>query len=577
MEVKTESCDLSLNDNRIIESETRIKNEKGLMKPYDDNFLREWAETEERVIKQESKPIAEAQVKNLAVDSELSESEDPAHDVSSFNEESHETNTYGKKDDRVSRFSLIALAKKIDIKRHRKSSRELDELIKSLCKDAVITGEVRSLCRFTCPKCGHEMGSWKLVRKHFGKESSCKHILSLTDVVELISTIVCHVCKLCSEKVLCDGEFIQRHLLARHKMQVRNYTEKFGFDTSKPMVEITYSNKVIGNFCIYQCDDCNAQFNLFHLLLRHQRDLSHKRSYKTKDNIIEKVYHQCQLCQKVLLSEKTIVRNHLYTFHRVSLKEYYKKTGCVEVAKKAHVFAKLITRLQITNCIANKCSFSCSACNSIFESAYDLIIHRRKERHIRDSGQPLITCLVKGFAYKCEICSSLMLCDRDVIRKHMYKAHKQLMDTKQNYEKELQYQKICKSFMENIPKSSIVTETKILHVSKIPIGEISSAIGNLCRFACKYCEVQNVYSSWYQLGKHCQNIHKKFPTYSSSIVLTARYHACLICQKAVLSDRFILREHLSRQHKKSLSSYEKIFCKHGGKTLPTFNKWKRSQ
>ncbi len=107
---------------------------------------------------------------------------------------------------------------------------------------------------------------------------------------------------------------------------------------------------------------------------------------------------------------------------------------------------------------------------------------------------------------------------------------------------------------------------------QIPIKEITATIGNLCNFLCPHCDTK-IFYSWRILTKHVKSFHHKKLTYSSSIVNTAQYHSCLICPKAILCDRFILLRHLREKHKMSLSKYEQIYVKHGGKILPTYQAW----
>ncbi len=137
----------------------------------------------------------------------------------------------------------------------------------------------------------------------------------------------------------------------------------------------------------------------------------------------------------------------------------------------------------------------------------------------------------------------------------------------------IQYNDFCKSFINKIPISTKKCSKMTVPISKILTIDLTSALGNLCTFVCPDCSSQKFFSSYSKLLHHTKNVHQKSIAYSSSICLTARYHACLICPRAVLSDRFVLSTHLKTYHNKNLHYYEKVFRKNGGMILPTYQEY----
>ncbi len=138
-----------------------------------------------------------------------------------------------------------------------------------------------------------------------------------------------------------------------------------------------------------------------------------------------------------------------------------------------------------------------------------------------------------------------------------------------------QYKHFCKSFLEGIPVSLKIHNRWILPITNVSITETTSIIGNLCTFSCPKCDSKPVFESWRSIVRHISHLHqeKTFFSASSSLAVTARYHACLLCPVAILSDRVFLTNHLKMEHEMKLSKYESVFKKHGGKILPTYPKY----
>ncbi len=140
-----------------------------------------------------------------------------------------------------------------------------------------------------------------------------------------------------------------------------------------------------------------------------------------------------------------------------------------------------------------------------------------------------------------------------------------------------QYDNLRSSFIRNTPVSTTIWTKAILPISKIPLAEITSRIGNLCKFSCPTCE-SRYFQCYSGLRQHIKLIHQSGIKYSSSLLSgLARCHACLLCPMAMLGDRYIIAAHLAGKHKISIKEYERIFQRNGGKTLPTYTDWIKSE
>ncbi len=437
-----------------------------------------------------------------------------------------------------------------------------------LCDGAPVSEQATNLCRYKCLKCDMELKSWKYVSLHSGVNSGCDAKFTQWQVAQLITKVVSYTCKICSAKLLCDNYLISRHLKLRHKMLLTQYAKQFGVDDSRTIADGSYSNNVIGDLCVYQCVDCTKEVKSWDSLKIHQKNSSHALSIcRDKTNTKKKVYHQCRLCNRTLLCENIVLNRHFKAMHGMDISEYCKATGCVAHESSSTI---LLKSLKISTQPRDLCVFACRTCGKSFTSSTSFGMHKMEHNH--RFKYFLTKCLSKGYSYRCEICSKLLLCDKAIIQGHMRRAH-QSNSGNMMYEAEImQYRTMCKAAIASLPVATDVHEKRVLPVSKIPLKEITSVIGNLCTFSCPSCDKRE-FTAWGTLMKHLKKVHQQSIRYSPTIVTTARYHSCLICPKAVLSDRYILGNHIQRRHKMSLTKYEKIFCSYGGKTIPTYRKW----
>ncbi len=443
-----------------------------------------------------------------------------------------------------------------------------DQAIEKLCEGAPISEKVTTMCRFKCPECSEEVISSLNLMKHFkhSLNSGCHRTFSGNNIAEYIAKVVVHICKICSTKVLCDTHYIMKHLRKVHKMWPNEYKKKFCLDTTMAASEVIYSENVIGNIGLFKCETCEKEFKCIATLRRHKK----KNSHKSNEKLGKKVYHKCKLCGKTLTCIKSSLNIHFKQMHGISIEDYCKNYNCTIAETKK---TTLLKSLSISNKIDDLCEFSCSVCNKAFKAYMGLKIHKNTENHLVQFHD-VFKHLTTGFLYKCDKCPKLLLCDKYLIGRHMTRAHNTLPKacSSGTVTSQTQYNQLRNSFLKNIPVCEIVHEQTVVPIPKISDREITSTIGDLCNFSCPQCEIES-FTSWFPLQKHCKEVHKETLRFESSLVLTARYHACLLCPNAILSDRHFLRLHLRNDHRMKLTKYEQTFQKHGGKTLPSYWIW----
>ncbi len=465
--------------------------------------------------------------------------------------------------------------------------RKIEKLIQQLCKQVPESEEISNKCEFKCVVCDKRCHGFKNMRSHASRAHG-QH-LSMTKVSEIVTKAFTHVCRICSASTLCDLEFIQRHL-NKHNMLMKQYKEEY---TENLMPKGNYSGDVLGNLCVFQCRDCSQKFQTTTSLFKHEREFSHgdRNSLNHFQSLIEKVYHKCKLCHRHIICTISRLHQHFRRCHNISLKEYCKKTGCRKAGTKIkkHLISDLKS-LKLSTDIRNQCVFKCDQCTRTFFSLKSFKKHMNREHKTRvhmyvnnGTAYPWMKHIIKGYSYKCEHCSRLMLCDPGVIQEHLRHHHGLAKDFQGSVSltKKIQYSELRDCFFKVTPIARTVFKKTIVPISKIPIQERTSKIGNLCIFLCPKCDSDNSpkFPSWCALLQHCKTAHKtRRISYHPSLVSVARYHSCLICPKAVLSDRQFIARHLKTMHDKvGLPKYEKTICKKGGQILPTYRDWSKVQ
>ncbi len=441
----------------------------------------------------------------------------------------------------------------------------VNALIEKACHGAPESKKPINLCQFQCNHCQKILPTFSGIRQHYGKNHVGENIC-LEDVGEIIVSVSSYVCLICSSKTLCDTVFIRRHLKT-HGYTVNQYVQKFQVDMSNEPPGTVYSENVIGNFCKYLCKNCEMEFTCRINFISHQRNRDC--IFESHGVMVKKVQHRCKLCGKSVQCEVHSLKGHFKHMHNINIEEYCRRTGCTfDDSNSKHFSSTVLKSLKVSKKVGFLCIFKCEKCGKKFHQLHRYYEHIHK--HHNNLSGSFVTSFHSGYSYKCTICHTLILCDKMVIKRHLMINHKEIY-----MKSTMTYNDYCKTFFKNIPVSSKVWPKSTVPVHKIPNKDITKNVGNLCQFKCLECDTRD-FSSWTSLQFHYKRVHQKNIGYSSCYVTTGRYHACLLCPKAVLCDRIFLYRHLyTKGHKMmSLPEYEKIVRINKGKVLPILEEWK---
>ncbi len=445
-----------------------------------------------------------------------------------------------------------------------KISQEAEMLLKDLCTNAPVSDTFYDKCLFNCLECNSTFKSWTNLRRHslriHGKT------ISYVQVGQLISRAISYICKICSEKLLCDNRFLHRHL-KRHKMSIGQYASKFVTSRGQPDEGISYSENVIGNLCLYKCEGCKLKFKFKNCLLHHQDKFL---PCKQTGTIVQKVHHCCKLCKRIIVCSIKNLKDHFTRCHNISLKKYCNITGCKmdknhkksptpshdlensandnnnmlsrsisesKNIKKVWLINRLLEKLcqdaPVSNRVFNKCMFQCLDCPTQIRG------WRQFRKHIKMHNVAILSLtaveqyISKQTCYICKICSAKLLCDSFFINRHLKMCHDMhLSQYRAKFEPDWYGAEATMS--ENV-------------------------IGNLCLYECKECnqtfENQNV------LSKHRAKYLHTINTVQHSLTKSV-WHKCKLCKRRFLCDLTVLKKHIAGCHRFSLEEYSiKTGCK----------------
>ncbi len=472
---------------------------------------------------------------------------------------------------------------------------------KDVMEKETVSKEVKSLCKYRCPKCGKIFQSKEALRHHLRRS---KHAIeSRTKLSNYLTKIVVHKCKICNERMLCDMKAIRSHIVQCHKIKIDKYIEMAcdmreflkseGKRRKRDKPDSTFSSapvsKEIGSLCRYKCQICNTIYGSSVGLHKHFRKTGHGNHSMSmlKECLIKTVTHKCHYCSVMVLCDMHILRSHVLTHGVRSLRDYMKTAGVnrslntLDTQERHKLLFKQNlpkTESEITRAIGNLCKFKCTKCEYTCPSWYKLKCHITSKGHGKIST--MTNYVQKETYHKCCICDKVLLCDKLKIGRHV-RIHGLTLGTYIKYPKVelgtegllIKYQNKLNSITKSIPalktKNTFLTEAMLL-----PENQVTKHVGNICAFQCSFCSTSGMSCAW--LHSHCKKKHQlKSISLKIENVTEARYHKCFVCARGILCDNNIIGSHV-RVHKINFVKYiQDYVLKNGGKVIPRYQDYQR--
>ncbi len=349
----------------------------------------------------------------------------------------------------------------------------------------------------------------------------------------------------------------------------------------------------VANLCEFQCPKCNVSFAAKKSLYVHLRTTKHATSSKNKNvntYVTKIVAHECHICSKRLLCDKTVILSHIKNSHKIrSLNTYNDRASCFE-----HLSKKTKTKIEfkdfkeklkpeqkhITKKVGSLCEFSCLHCH------YSCKNWTSMKRHIKDFNHGPLLSIIKyvtnAIFHRCFICNELVFCDLAVLSLHQHNRHqlkiskyKKLINVQNSDYTMQQYLSTLRSCIESIPVIAPKPK-KVLKHDAIPDQCVTKNSGNLSFFKCCKCDKSNM--SFTAFRQHWRRKHKmKSFSFNRKNVAKACYHKCHICSKVMLCDNKVISGHVLAAHKMTLPMYQTEYVlKSGHKVFPTFKEYQKN-
>ncbi len=285
-----------------------------------DQWLREWVEPEN-----DKKDVVKRDVEEDMMDTESQEEIELAEEVrEKVATEKLQPNTAINLSDRIGK----KFDKSEKIVSNESKGHKIDMICEKICSSApVLSDRFSNKCLFQCPKCNDQLKSWHMLWSHCGQNHP-RLRLSLLEVDQYLTKPVAYICKICSMRCLSDNVFLSRHLRI-HKMSIRHYKDEFETPIPQTLPEIMYSEHVIGNLCLYQCQKCKHCFRSKETLQSHHRKyMMDGEKLNITASIRKIVHHHCKICQSSIQCQLLHLKNHFEKFHDLSIEKYCKDNGC---------------------------------------------------------------------------------------------------------------------------------------------------------------------------------------------------------------------------------------------------------
>ncbi len=328
-------------------------------------------------------------------------------------------------------------------------------VLQKAIEKAPVSKSVSSQCKYQCTSCNKVFATRPAFSKHMKKT---KHAtLFRGDINNFLIKIVAHKCLICSKKILCDGNVILCHLIENHKINsLKEYvTTTLAQHNGRISMKLdldTFSGSSkqpterIGNLCKFSCQVCSFLSYRWEVMVQHLKSAAHV-TFKSADKYATTVnLHKCYICLELVLCDCRIIMNHLKTIHNNMSVVCYKKLKNLPSKKELYAFfgtklkyaikdipaveplpylvskPKSLPDHQVTRDTGNCCFFKCLLCYKS-DFSYSRLCWHSKYEHQLKHVKCKIEYLTEARYHKCHICSKVVLCDNQIIMRHI-RMHK---------------------------------------------------------------------------------------------------------------------------------------------------------
>ncbi len=330
----------------------------------------------------------------------------------------------------------------------------------------------------------------------------------------------------------------------------------------------------IGDLCLFKCRKCKLHITSFKMLVQHEPSCVGLKKSSEKRLICayiqEARYHQCRICQKVILCDTHMIENHALKYHGMLFQEYMfripsKKTNENLASLSDVKFKRMqltpaeretVPKESVTYDVLNLCNYKCDKCGFTINAFSKLRKHIKKCKRV---GKYNFGYLVDAIFHDCKLCGVRMLCDKVPLWSHVNNIHKMKLKKYESLPKPNEpltlvtgenKDQILKQLDNSTPSILGVDRSSVPSVEPLdkvtnPKGSLpnhltTSKIGNYCLYACDKCDFRSL--SLGGMGNH----NKKSAhgpgnsTFNKKYVKEAKYHKWCIYGVMIFASQRII-------------------------------------
>ncbi len=199
----------------------------------------------------------------------------------------------------------------------------------------------------------------------------------------------------------------------------------------------------------------------------------------------------------------------------------------------------LLEKAEVIDKVENLCKYQCPKCAAIFKSRTAIYQHFRSSKHADTSKRIINECLTDIVAHMCRICSKKILCDKTIIKNHLFNCH-HLRSVKQYSNSQSQL-----AMGQDVYKYS-------LHLDKLKSmleeAKVTDKVENRCKYQCPECaeifRSRTTIHHHFKRTKHADASKRPINEFLTDVVA----HECRVCSKKILCDRTVIRQHVLHNH-----------------------------
>ncbi len=310
------------------------------------------------------------------------------------------------------------------------------------------------------------------------------------------------------------------------------------FKQNMEALKVADVSDMVTNLCEFRCPKCHNIFLSKKQFTEHLKKTKHAAMSRGLFNkyLVKIVAYKCCLCSQKIICDRVPISCHVKYYHKISMEEYYLKTGAgCSRKKKDNTFRETLDNALVSKNVANLCEYQCPKCETMFQSQKQFGDHISKTKHASIPLGSFKKHLLKIVTYKCEICSLKMICDRITISSHVNKRHKISM---------LEYYSQTGAKSEKMKQKNV----KIFNWT-LDNATVSRNVADLCEYQCPKCSkifsARDLLIRHFKKTKHVEFFQGSVNKYLVKVVA----HKCYICSNIFLSDKKVILSHISQSHK----------------------------